>query len=137
MCGYCGRPLNPGLIDSLRNDLPDNVVANGDTNNAGSTAMVNAVAVDASGGWQLQELGNLFKLAESVTATNAWTGNDEFVFNAPAQDTENGASANGLDLRLSSLMGQKSSSLSSQTTETPEVVFWTFDTVSSFDDWFS
>ncbi len=99
--------------------------------------MVNAVAVDASGGWQLQELGNLFKLAESVTATNAWTGNDEFVFNAPAQDTENGASANGLDLRLSSLMGQKSSSLSSQTTETPEAVFWTFDTVPSFDDWFS
>ncbi len=30
MCEFCARELNPGLIDKMRSELPDNVASNGD-----------------------------------------------------------------------------------------------------------
>lgn len=137
MCGYCGKPLNPGLIDRLRNEFPDIVVTPDDKNNPGSIALVNADEGVASGDLRLQDEGISFRTAESSPTTDAWGGDDAFVFNAPVPDAANGAMTSLLELRLSSLMDQEISSMSSQSTETPDTVFWTYNSASSFEDWLS
>ena len=135
MCGYCARELNPELIDRLRNELPDNVVSTGDTNNPGNAALVNANAAVASGGLQLNDAGISFRPAEGGPSNNAWVGDDAFVFSTPVPVTENGTSNSFIGLKLSNLMEQEVSSLSLQTTEAPETLFWTYHEIPSFEDW--
>lgn len=135
MCGYCARELNPGLIEKLRNELPNTVPTSGDTNAPGLAALINSDAAVASGELQFQVDEISFQPAEQAPAANAWGSDDAFVFDVPVPDTGNGAMASWVGRGLSNLTEQKASSLSLQTTDAPEAEFWTFNTDRSLEDW--
>jgi len=127
MCEFCARELNPGLIDKMRSELPDYVVSNGD-----AKALLVAAVVGRN--VQLQDERAFFRPTDEASSANAF-GDEAFVFNAMAAANGNGAFSGLKNLASSNLMGQETSSVLLQTSETSDAVFWTYSTDASLEDW--
>lgn len=135
MCGHCGRPLNPNLIDDLRTELATDAAASGTGGNSGTVALVDPGAVEASGGWNLQAEGISFQNNEAAPNTNAWGGEDTFVFHATGRDSDSNTSTNWIEIGLSDGSNSDSPLMSWQVSGAEEAEFWTYNLESLLEDW--
>ncbi len=135
MCNFCARELNPELIARLKGELPVQVTSTDDTKTPGIVALVSADAGNAGGNAQLNVEVIPFRPVEDAPASNTLVSGDAFVFTTSGAEAGNGGIPSGMERALSNLTEQENPSMSLQTSDTPETIFWTYSTVASFDDW--